>query len=164
VVNAPIINAWFFRKNIFERTGGYNTIYKVVSDRDFMIRLKILGFNYLTLDFLVYRYRAHSDSLTFGERRSNRQVNENMTLCESYSRSLSLTPQLRADFKKWYSLYAYESTFVALKVLDLSAAIQYGRRAWSKDKGWLIRFIGFVTLRLVKYIQRKISGKTFNDQ
>ena len=161
VVNGPIINAWFFRKNIFERTGGYNTIYKVASDRDFMIRLNILGFNYLTLDLLVYRYRAHGGSLTFSKRRSNRQVNENLTICESYSQFQSLTPQLRADFKKWYNLYACESTFGALKALDLPAAFQYSRRAWSKNGGWPIKFIGFVTGRMVEYVQRKISGKRF---
>ena len=64
-IGNPVFNGWFFRKSVFERIGNFNDAYRIVGDRDFMLRFVLAKLPYEILDIDVYEYLQHADSLTF---------------------------------------------------------------------------------------------------
>lgn len=62
----PLTNARFFRRDVFEKVGGFDQRFPVLADRDFLARFHLAGFSTAVIDRAVYRYNAHSSSLTFG--------------------------------------------------------------------------------------------------
>ncbi len=68
-----ILNARFFRRTAIVRNGPFDLFYKLVSDRDWLTRFYEARMRTVQISNLVYRYRQHSDSLTFdlaGKKRS----------------------------------------------------------------------------------------------
>lgn len=83
----PVFNAWFFRRRVFDRIGDFDITYHIAGDRDFLIRFAMHGLTHSYLKKVVYRYRAHGDSLTI-TREANRFSNvtdETLRLVEHYS-------------------------------------------------------------------------------
>lgn len=68
LVGACIINARFFRRNVFERCGLFSLEYPLVADREFLVRTLIAGIVTAPVDGVVYRYRSHAASLTLSAR------------------------------------------------------------------------------------------------
>ena len=64
IIGLTIFNAWFFRKSLLVDIGGFDPKYKISGDADIILRLAMKGMRYTILDFVVYAYRKHSDSLT----------------------------------------------------------------------------------------------------
>ncbi|MFZ5910085.1 MAG: glycosyltransferase family 2 protein [Chloroflexota bacterium] len=64
-VRGNYFNAWFFRTRVFDLVGGFNPLYKIAGDRDFMLRIALKHITYKTIDKRAYLYRSHFDSLTF---------------------------------------------------------------------------------------------------
>jgi glycosyltransferase involved in cell wall biosynthesis len=65
IIGSTIFNAWFYRKSIVERAGGFDVRYKISGDADLILRLGLSGMKYLALESVHYLYRQHEDSLTF---------------------------------------------------------------------------------------------------
>lgn len=72
LLGASIINARFFRKEALDRVGPFSLAYKIVSDRDFLMRAVTLGLRTKPIEPLVYTYRRHHASLSFSGEASQR--------------------------------------------------------------------------------------------
>ena len=64
-IGNPVFNGWFFRRSVFERIGNFNVAYRIVGDRDFMLRFVLANLPYEILGINVYEYLQHAESLTF---------------------------------------------------------------------------------------------------
>jgi glycosyltransferase involved in cell wall biosynthesis len=56
--------AALFRKNVFDRLGGFNEEMQHGEDTDFFLRMLEAGINYIAEDELAVMYRRHSDNMT----------------------------------------------------------------------------------------------------
>ena len=65
LLGASIVNARFFRRPALDRIGPFSTEFRIVSDRDFLMRAITLGIRTKAIDNLVYTYRRHHASLSF---------------------------------------------------------------------------------------------------
>jgi glycosyltransferase involved in cell wall biosynthesis len=65
ITGSTIFNAWFYRKSMIQRVGGFDAQYKISGDADLILRLALMGIDYLAIDSVHYLYRQHKDSLTF---------------------------------------------------------------------------------------------------
>lgn len=65
ITGSTIFNAWFFRKSAIDRIGGFDPQFRISGDADLVLRLALMGVNYLALESVHYLYRQHEDSLTF---------------------------------------------------------------------------------------------------
>ena len=65
-LGVPAINAMAFRRSVFERHGRFDTFYRVAGDRAFLLRLAMHSPATVVAatDAVLYRYYAHSGSLT----------------------------------------------------------------------------------------------------
>src|SRR5262249_23703013 len=68
LVGPSIINARFFRRNVFARCGLFSLEFPLVADREFLVRTLIGGIVTTSIDAMVYRYRSHAGSLTLSAR------------------------------------------------------------------------------------------------
>jgi len=64
-LGSPIINAWFFRRAVFERLGKFSTRYRIAADREFLLRFALAGLSYKETHRVCCRYREHEASRTF---------------------------------------------------------------------------------------------------
>lgn len=65
LLGACMINARFFRPSTLAKIGPFSTNYRVVSDRDFLMRAVTLGIRSRPTDALIYTYQRHHASLSF---------------------------------------------------------------------------------------------------
>jgi glycosyltransferase involved in cell wall biosynthesis len=68
LIGACIINARFFRRRVFERCGMFSLEFRLVADREFLVRTLTAGIVTTAIDAVVYRYRSHAGSLTLSTR------------------------------------------------------------------------------------------------
>jgi glycosyltransferase involved in cell wall biosynthesis len=65
LLGSCIINARFFHRAALARIGPFSTGYRIVSDRDFLMRAVALGIRSQATDALIYSYQRHHASLSF---------------------------------------------------------------------------------------------------
>ena len=74
LLGASMINARFFRKSALDRIGPFSLDYRIVSDRDFLMRAITRGLRTQPVQSLVYTYRRHHASLSFSGEAGQRPV------------------------------------------------------------------------------------------
>ncbi len=74
LLGASMINARFFRKAALDRIGPFSLDYRIVSDRDFLMRAITQGLRTQPIQPLVYTYRRHHASLSFSGEAAQRPV------------------------------------------------------------------------------------------
>lgn len=67
IAGIPIINARFYRRSFVERIGRFDLRFKVVADRDWLIRCIAAQAVNVVIPERLYRYRWHAGSLTIFE-------------------------------------------------------------------------------------------------
>ena len=78
---APILNARFFRRSFLEEVGPFDTRWRRCADFDLLMRVLDLAPERATVDQVVYRSRAHPDSLTFRGGLEIELTDEQLALC-----------------------------------------------------------------------------------
>ena len=98
----PYFNAWFFREEIFKEHGGFNSTYKIVADRDFLLRLALAEVNYAKVQKPMYHYRRHSGSMTFNitVEKLEKIIDEHIILAEHYIKSPELSHAIKTKIKQ----------------------------------------------------------------
>jgi glycosyltransferase involved in cell wall biosynthesis len=136
-------NAWFFKREIFDKFGLFDTSYTINADRDFLIRLAINELDYLCLDVLIYHYRLHEDSLTFNTHITveSHFVVEMLDLCEKYLSSTNLPATSRYRFRHWHSVITTNQTLYALSCLNPMKAGRYAIYGVRHNPLWLVVFL-----------------------
>lgn len=60
----PLVNGRFFRKQVFERLGGFDIAFPVVADREFMIRCALAGPRNRIVETVFCEYSLHEGALS----------------------------------------------------------------------------------------------------
>lgn len=143
LADAPAFNAWFFRKEVFERIGGFDTTLKFAADRDFLIRFYLEDMQYLSLDKVVYCYRSHSDSMTIDPEKRNegKMREEHLQIAEKCLKLNSLSHQHRRDFRKWHTYNSVELVRQLIDMREIIPAWNILRRGVAKNLLWPFAFI-----------------------
>ena len=96
----PSFNAWFFHRRVFDTIDKFDINYQIAGDRDFLIRFALSKLKHAPLDKVVYRYRAHDDSLSMTQNLLgfSRVADENLRLVDHYTNALPHSA--RADMER----------------------------------------------------------------
>lgn len=151
----PIINARFFRKEVYEKVGMYNIHYPIAADRDFLLRCYIEGVITLCIDKSIYYYRHHEGSLTINSNKSNntskissndRITKEYLNLIKNYLND-SKTPSevIRACYR-WRTWILGYSMLQSAKANELKEAFQSLKEGFSLDPWFPFKY-GWQRLR-----------------
>lgn len=142
VFGVPMINAWFFRREVFSRYGLFDLRYKLAADRDFMIRLALARLPYATVMHNFMNYRQHPDSLTFESsyRTASRTLTEDCMLAQN--RLAEATSQFEANlFSSWHRQLSIDHVLMALRERDLRTVVKYAQEGMRLDPAWINGFL-----------------------
>ena len=109
---ATLLNGCMFSPDLFRRIGYFDTKLQIGGDREFLIRIAASRPQIARVDDMVYKYRKHDESLTFGEgfyhSRAWRQMNEDsMKYLPKYLSDDSISDEL-AEYCR--SIFRYRAT------------------------------------------------------
>jgi glycosyltransferase involved in cell wall biosynthesis len=126
IVGACIINARFFRRDVFERCGLFSLAFPLVADREFLVRTLISGIITISVDAVVYRYRSHEGSLTFGAREGQADVlrAELIQLSQAIMKNAGAGPELRQKARALEGRCLGRAVVTSLSTGDLVGAMR----------------------------------------
>lgn len=142
-VGVPTINAWFFRKTIFDELGLFNTQYKIAADRDFLLRFSLMGLKFAPVHQLMYHYQQHPGSITMDGIRDSEDdsVYETRQLVQKYLSEPGITPQIRRYLLTWQSEILVGQVIGAIRLHKPKQAMEYARYGWRQDRSWPVSFL-----------------------
>jgi hypothetical protein len=131
-IRAPAINAWFFRRQVFERVGAFNISYRFAADIDWFLRFWLAEIRFYPFERVVCHYRKHRGSLTFSSdhfQDASSRI-ENMRIAESYLTRRELPVEFRRACRRWYLRKAFHLLRMGISSRDFSMvvfALTHGR-------------------------------------
>lgn len=153
----PLINARYWRKDVYDRIGVYDPQYSIAADRDFLIRAAAARLKEIIIPEILYRYRAHSSSLTLhGSLRSYLPVaNEHLRIAKSWMADERLTPEERACLRAWHSEASTQAIALAILRGDVGKSLSLARDAVTIDSNAAWRIPRFAVEKLGRWVLRK---------
>jgi len=156
IFGAPAINAWFFRRDLFERVGNFDLAYPVGADRDFLIRLYLAGFQPAFTDKILYHYRKHPGSLTInqGADAQERNLMENRRLAQKYMSKIHADAALQKRSLRWHDLTSIELMILFARqrrIRDLANVI---RTAIQYHLIWPFIVAAQSPMRIINYLKK----------
>jgi glycosyltransferase involved in cell wall biosynthesis len=142
IFGSPFMNAWFFRKVVFEKIGNFNSAYRIVADRDFMLRFVLSGMDHAVSNALVYQYLHHADSITFDitDEKFERIVKEHLRMTESYFHFKNLAKPARSLIRQLRTRDTVEMSMRAMKLKKFFKFANYVFEGLRYDRSWPIQF------------------------
>lgn len=150
-------NAWFFRKQVYQELGMFDTHYRLLADRDFLIRFAILEIPYFCLNQVIYYYQQHPGALTFNavNMAEERLGKEACELAEFYiNRKFPDERHKKIFLKAWHTQITIEQTLSAIKRNAILSAVGYFLRGYHYDIFWPIEFISQIPSRAWRYVKK----------
>jgi len=104
--NAPLINARFFNRTVFQRLGKFKPIwedggYYISNDRYFMSHLALNGVSNHIIPQPYYIYLSHAGSITFSKQHTMRINQEHVWLAQHLLTEPNLTEENHDIVTKW---------------------------------------------------------------
>jgi len=141
-LDSPFFNAWFFRKSIFEKIGKFNIDYRIVADREFMLRFALSGLEYASINKLVYQYRQHAGSMTFEitDQKLERIVNEHIMMTDFYLRKRNLPRSAKGLIRQLRTQDTVEMSFRCATSKQFIKSASYVYEGLKYDWRWPLQF------------------------
>jgi glycosyltransferase involved in cell wall biosynthesis len=138
----PAMNAWFFRAAVFDQIGVFDASYRVAGDREFMLRLACSRLRCEHISKLVYRYRIHPGSLTFGgdEEIWETVVSEHIRMTADYLRQPDLSKRARNLITRVRTRETLRMAFRSARDRRWRQLIFYASAGMRYDAIWPLRF------------------------
>ena len=160
----PIINAWFFRRSVFDRVGNFDQSFLIAADRDFQARCLIHAVQLQSVERLFYHYRHHQDSMTVNSdlEKQEAYLSEELKLAKKFSNGTLASSNLRNRFIRWQDVLLFDLLISNLRRQNLIKALKWFVFALTEKPGRLFLFGLYFPYRLVKYLLR-ITFKARNN-
>jgi glycosyltransferase involved in cell wall biosynthesis len=142
-------NAWFFRRATFDQIGSFNANYKIVGDREFMLRFSLNSLKYVAINDLVYKYRMHDDSLTFDKKGEKRawSADEHLAMTKFYLVDQDLPDLVRKLLIQLRTLETVDMAARSIWMRNCKGFIHYFVEGSKYDLAWPLRFFQYVLER-----------------
>jgi glycosyltransferase involved in cell wall biosynthesis len=160
VFGAPAINAWFFRRSVFDRVGNFDLAYPLGADRDFLIRLYLSGLKPSFVDKVFYHYRKHPGSLTInqGSDAQERILLENRRLAQKYISNVHADRALQKRSLRWHDLTSIELMILFARQRRLWEVTDVIRTAIKHNWAWLFVVIVQSPVRIINYLRKTYAS------
>jgi glycosyltransferase involved in cell wall biosynthesis len=138
----PSMNAWFFRTSVFAQIGIFDASYKVAGDREFMLRLACSGLRCEQIPKLIYRYRIHPGSMTFGGNEAiwETVVSEHNRMTADYLRRPALSKRARSLITRTRTRETLRMAIRCARNRRWRQLVFYARAGMRYDAIWPLRF------------------------
>lgn len=139
----PYFNAWFFRRSVFESIGKFDTQYRIVADREFMLRFALRGLQYTTISNTLYQYRKHPRSLTFDltYQKLQRIFDEHILMSAAFLQDRKVPAHAKDLIRKLRTRETADISVLSLRSFRLRNLIYYAKRGLEYDPFWSLSFV-----------------------
>jgi glycosyltransferase involved in cell wall biosynthesis len=152
-VGIPVINARFFRREVYDRVGLYDPGYPISADRDLLLRALLAGVGCRTVEPVLYHYRSHPGSLTMQARSPHALARtwEYLRMSERYFADPSIPPEVRAACRRWHGKEAMDGAVEALRRLMPAEALRFAWEGWRRAPLFPASLAGSILWRIVRF-------------
>jgi glycosyltransferase involved in cell wall biosynthesis len=158
----PVSNAWFYRREVFERFGYFDASYRYVSDRFYLIHLAVDGgVRPVAVPQALYHYRQHPGSGTMTDEDSRSKpygfmrmtlLKEDIRAREEYLDRPDLPGEVRRRMRREHGERCYRLAATALYHRQGRLVLDAVRRGWGRNVLWPFIFIEMAARRLWKEV------------
>jgi hypothetical protein len=151
VLGNPGFNAWFFRRDIFEKIGAFDAGYRFTGDREFMVRLAIAGIIYMQTDHIFYQYRRHAGALTFNWTGTFflEIVQEHLKMADDFLKKSGIPEKARQFLRKMRTRDTINVVISLIHRRAFGKTWFYIREGLRSDWGWPLKFVTRAFSRLL---------------
>ena len=137
----PCINAWFFDAQTLRRLGRFDARYRIAGDRELLLRLLLSGLSVHELPRVVYRYRPHTASATFGGTPAlwRRTLAEHNLMTSTLLAQPGLPPRARQQLRAARTRDNVTGALYAARSRDVSGFFAHVRAGMRHDTCWPAR-------------------------
>jgi glycosyltransferase involved in cell wall biosynthesis len=135
----PLTNGRMINRQFQRRVGQFDTRYPVVSDRQFLLRALAGKAGIVTTGKVLYRYHAHSDSLTFNDRPPSRKHMREMLKAALDGLAESESEVMRAKWKRWHAWAVFYLSGLQWRDGGASHAFAAAMAGFKADAFWPLR-------------------------
>jgi len=159
-IGSNFFNAWFFRRSVFEKIGGFNLEYRIAGDRDLMLRFALRRLPYSVMNRVTYLYRKHVESLTFHDTDENREttVKEQLDMTSRYLKENGLSALERRRLIQLRTHDTVDMATRSLRKFKIGKFFYYLFEGTKQDVFWLAKFIWSVVSYRVKWLYKKLKA------
>jgi glycosyltransferase involved in cell wall biosynthesis len=153
------INSSLISKEAYNQLGGFNVLYKVASDKEFLFRFGLAGIPYASFDKVLYCYKAHDTSLTFGKLVDSKIQGdlEEMDIAQKFCEQYSESDEIIRICNHWFSRAVADAALLSFSEFKIIKALNLAKSGFHENFRWGEIFIKALLLKLVRFI---FSAKT----
>jgi len=146
-----LTNARFFKKSVYDKIGLYEPRFRIAADREFLIRAALAGIQSRGIPAVLYHYRAHAGSLTFGRRSPHRlkTLNEFLEIAEAHIPTDGRIDPIEPFCREWHTRTTAEAAMRALRERNFPLALSYAKRGRAYTPSWPVVFLAILFRRVV---------------
>lgn len=136
----PITNGRFIRRSFLNGVGPFDDSFKLVSDRDWLLRALLAGVKNISTEQVLYNYTEHSESLTFSGPKSTFRLAEESLSCAS--KRLLITDHTRDKknaYRRWHAWALFYLIFLNLRSNKFKRALSIAISGTRQDPTWCFR-------------------------
>jgi glycosyltransferase involved in cell wall biosynthesis len=161
VIGSTAPNSWFFRRNTFERVGGFDSQYRYAADREFILRLALTGIRPVSIPDTVYYFRSHKDSATFSNedsrepQRGNLRIKtllEGQSIQERYLSKENLPVEMKRLLRQAHADTSYRISATALYHRQWKQSGIAAWHGWRHNVFWPLIFLAMAARRIRKEV------------
>jgi glycosyltransferase involved in cell wall biosynthesis len=156
----PVTNAWFFRRRVFERLGGFDTRLRWAADRKYLIHITLDGgVRPIPIHKMLYRYRQHSGSATITDLDSRdprygftriKILQEDVCLLGEFLERKRLPAEVRRRLRREHGERCYRLAATAVYHRQGKIAWTAMKSGFRQDLFWPVVFLDMAARRLGK--------------
>jgi glycosyltransferase involved in cell wall biosynthesis len=152
-IGSNFFNAWFFRRSVFSMIGMFDISYRIAGDKEFMFRFALAGLKYATIDKLIYQYRQHSGSITFGNNTDERlnSIAEQLRMTGFYLKDENVPKHVKALLRQLRTRITTGLAIRYWKTRKFNKIPYYMFTGMQYDLLWLPRFSRALLQRKSRY-------------
>jgi glycosyltransferase involved in cell wall biosynthesis len=155
-------NSWFFHRSIFEQFGNFDARYRIVADREYIMRVALAGLRPLSLTDINYYFRQHDGSATFSNQDSRifqrgqiriKTVLEIINIQEEYLAREGLPKEMHKALIHSHTVNTYKLAATAFYHHKWKQFLSGAWRGWRYNIFWPLIFM----ISIFKRIQKEIG-------
>ncbi len=156
----PVTNAWFFRREVFEKLGGFDERLKWSADRYFLIHIALDGgVRPVPVRKVLYHYRQHGDSVTISNLDSRdpkygllriKFLQEDVFALEEFLQRNNVPAGVRRRLRREHGRRCYRVAATALYHRQWQTAFNAIQAGFSRNWLWPAIFVEMALARLFK--------------
>jgi glycosyltransferase involved in cell wall biosynthesis len=154
IMESFAFNAWFFRRSVFEKVGTFDAGYRIIADREFMIRVALSALRYKITDSMFYLYLQHEESLTFNKEISYYSdiVHEMLKMTDTFQRKDGIPAMARRYLRKRQTRDTINLAAFHLARLELGKAWFFARAGILSEWNWPLKFVYYLCHALLERV------------